>query len=210
MHIFKNTRTKIIAIVGPDGVGKSTLISYCQSILKKKQINVIVRHWRPGLLPNLGAYVGKKEPNSGPITPRRNKGNLNILRLFYYGIDFWMGFFLKDVSFKSKKESKLILYDRHAIDMSVDPIRYGLSSDKYTLFFAKNIPEPDYIIVLYDDVNNIYNRKKELQPSEIYDQLEKWKLHLQNGMINRVLYLTGNKINDGKELAEIIYQFLIK
>ena len=77
----------IVALVGVDGVGKSTAIeAYCRNPSTAfSHAKALVKHWRPGLLPPLGVFLGRTEPVQGQgVVPRRTPGAFHWLRLIYY------------------------------------------------------------------------------------------------------------------------------
>jgi thymidylate kinase len=179
--------TPVIAVVGPDGVGKSTLVRKLGN-QHAFTTEPIVRHWRPSLLPRLGAFVRKPEilpdPN-GLIKPPRKPGRAHWLRLAYYFIDFFLGHFMRDNVDSSRQ--RLVLYDRYALDMAVDPLRYGLSSSRGTRLFWRLIPKPDLVILLYDDPERIYDRKPELLQEEIDHQLRDWLELAEEGQVGAII-----------------------
>lgn len=177
----------LIALVGPDGVGKSTLVHNLYN-LDAFTTKPIVRHWRPSLLPRLGAFVGKPEilPDSnGLIKPSRKPGRVHWMRLAYYFIDFLLGHFIRDNVDSSHQ--RLVLYDRCALDMTVDPFRYGLSSARGTRLLWRLIPKPDLVVLLYDDPERIHDRKPELPREEIDHQLRGWLKLAEEGQVGAII-----------------------
>src|SRR5437588_7218664 len=87
-----------IALVGPDGVGKSTAIGILKRWCEAEQPHVtfLVRQWRPSLLPDLGVFIGKASQPVAKMPPRRKPGRFHLVRLFYYFLDFLIGSWWKD------------------------------------------------------------------------------------------------------------------
>lgn len=180
-----------IALVGPDGVGKSTVLNTVRQRLPKQFpfTKVHVKHWRPGLLPPLKLLLkGKlKAPahDGQAVMPRREAGKFRLLRLLYYFFDFWLGWHIMD---KPRQATlQLILYDRCALDMEVDPVRFGLSSGKGVRRLWRNSPHPDAVILLHDTPERIYARKPELTQEEIANQLQRWMALYEQGVVSAVV-----------------------
>ena len=201
----------IVAIVGPDGVGKSSAIAELKSILETsfRFENVELRHWRPGLLPPLQRF--RQERNradlSGTSPPRREYGRFSSLRLLYYGIDFLLGHPLRD----RRQASQLVpvLYDRCLLDMAVDPLRYGLRSGNGVQRLWQLLPGPDLVIFVDDDIDRIRSRKPELPPDELLRQLTLWRRFVSAGLVD-VLVSAGNSPEEtaGRILPYVLDHFV--
>jgi thymidylate kinase len=162
----------VVALVGPDGVGKSTVLRAITEGSKSIFTGIIVRHWRPRLLPNLGRLAGRAEPSAG-TAPRRAAGRWPWLRSLYYALDYRLGHWWRDR--KATATQKLVLYDRCALDMAADPLRFGLATTGHGEWVARHAPPPDLIVLLDDTPARIHARKAELDPSEIERQLSRWR-----------------------------------
>jgi len=194
----------VVAIVGPDGVGKSSSIREAQRYLNGL-FDIKVRHWRPGVLPAPSKLVGKKQSVS--LSPNRIKPSWieHWLRILYYWADYIVGYMIRD-RFVPKSVIQLVLYDRHAIDTAVDPLRYRLRSRAGTTFLYKFIPKP-YIIFINDDATRIYERKKELSLEEIELQLSTWKKLVKSGEVDSVVKAGESPSETGRKIAEEVLKF---
>jgi hypothetical protein len=120
----------------------------------------------------LAAFLGKADDGQGDQRPRRHKGNLQWLRLFYYFLDFLFGSWWKDR--ETLPGSRLVVYDRCALDMEVDPYRFALSSRRGARLLWTLTPRPAKLILLFDTPERIARRKDDLRESEMAEQLESW------------------------------------
>lgn len=178
----------VVAFVGPDGAGKSSLIANIAKSNPPPFTKVVPRRWAPGFLPPLWLLAGKakQKPNAeGLYPPRRKPGRFYWFRLLYRFTDFLLGYYMKDHADANRR--CLVLYDRHFLDILVDPVRFGLSSNKGAKFLYRFVPKPDLIILLKDTPERIYARKPELPRDEIEQQLNKWKTLLDEGLVHAVI-----------------------
>ena len=163
-----------VALLGPDGVGKSTALRLAREWFEREApfVDVTVRQWRPALIPSLASVLGKPEDLSGSTRPRRTPGKLHWLRLFYYYWDFLLGSWWKD---RTRGDgSRLIVYDRCALDMWVDPYRFALKSRRGTWTLWRWTPRPQKLVLLYDTAERIAKRKDDLEEHEVAEQLVTW------------------------------------
>jgi len=165
----------ILAVVGPDGAGKSSVLAAVAEKLPERFPfwGVANRHWRPELLPNIGALAGKPQPEKGqPVVPRRKSGRFYWPRLAYYACDFLLGYFFKDRPLRSGLNA--VLYDRCFWDMYVDPLRFGLGGTSGMFTLGRILPGPDLIVCLKVDPHLARERKGELSDAEVARQNKAW------------------------------------
>ncbi len=166
----------ILAVVGPDGAGKSSVLaSVARKLTERFPFwGVTNRHWRPELLPNIGVLAGKPQPEKDqPVLPRRTSGRFYVLRLAYYAGDFLLGYFFKDRPVRSGLTP--VLYDRCFWDMYVDPLRFGLRSNSGILALGRILPGPDVIVCLEVDPHIARERKGELSDADVERQNKAWR-----------------------------------
>lgn len=175
----------MIAVVGPDGVGKTTFIELLQKelcrILVRDADGVCIQHFRPNVFPNLKKlFFGKKfdEANEEFTNPHRAKpaGPISsFLRITYYWLDYILGYWL---SIRTKCiAGKIYIFDRYFYDFLVDPYRGRVQLPDWLRWgFLKMTPEPDVVFFLDCDAATIYQRKQELTQGEIERQLQAYRL----------------------------------
>ena len=177
----------VISFVGPDGVGKTTTIGALRNQLLQYTpfVDVEIRHWRPGLLPSLASLFGlAPDVSAGPTAtaPRRSVGDFGWFRWLYYGIDFVVGSWLVDR--RATAQLVCVLYDRHALDMYVDPARYGLRVSSFARKIRRIFPAPDATVLLSTSGVEAHKRKAELGVLEIERQLSEWQLLAARGEVD--------------------------
>lgn len=185
-----------IAVLGPDGTGKSTFIEGLQEKLAFYYVaddsKFHVYHFRPTLLPNL-AEVGEKakikEQDKDFTNPHRAKPANRIsslIRMVYYWLDYLIGVPLllrKDVQF-----DRFTIYDRYIYDFLIDPRRSRINLP-YSIrkCFTLLVPQPRLVFVLSAKTSTIYARKQELTMDEIERQLGEYgKLEKTNKRFIRI------------------------
>jgi thymidylate kinase len=173
-----------VSVAGPDGVGKTTFINELQTeiqrVLVKDADAVVVRHFRPNILPNIKQLLsgGSYDPSSEAFhEPHRAPpaGLLgSLVRLTYYWLDYVAGYWL--VTRRRCIAGQVCVFDRYFYDIVVDPrrSRLGLPGWVRRAFLALT-PKPDLVFFLNCDSATIYARKQELTPDEIKRQLEVYR-----------------------------------
>jgi len=176
-----------LAVLGPDGVGKTTFVEGLRARLATLQVrdvdNVQVRHFRPHLFPNISQFVtGRAEVIAEYNNPHSASpaGTLSsILRISYYAVDYVLGYWLK---LRGKMiAGQTIIFDRYCYDFIVDPRRSRLSLPLWVPgLLLRMVPKPDLIFVLDAPAGEVHRRKQELSLEEIDRQLTEYRKLVQS------------------------------
>jgi thymidylate kinase len=167
----------IVAVLGVDGVGKSTVINSIKSVLEDATHGALeIKHLRPGLLPPLARLKGKQIQQEGLVTdPHGSKSSgrfVSLLRISYLMADYVLGYWLVVRPIIAKCPA-IVLFDRYAYDMALDPRRFRIGlPDRLVRWFTRIAPNPDLIICLHGDPAVIVARKQELPLEEVERQTE--------------------------------------
>jgi hypothetical protein len=201
-----------LALLGPDGVGKSTALKLAREWFEREAafVDITLRQWRPGLLPPLAALLGKGREGEGDSDqrPRRHRGNLQWIRLFYYFLDFLFGAFEKD---RNRGDgSRMVVYDRCALDMCVDPYRFGLSSGRGTRLLWKLTPRPKTLILLYDEPERIARRKDDLQVHEVAEQLDTWLKLAEQDEVHAIIRVNDTPQEIAKRMRDLMIDAFVR
>lgn len=198
-----------IALLAPDGGGKSAILEALKSYGITSFSGVERKYIRPGMFQNIGQYKpdAKPETNDNPNPHGRKPDGIikSWIRFLIYLIDFTIGYYVKIVPLKWQR--KLVVFDRYYYDYYVDMYRYHYSLPQWTPhFFSFLIPHPSITFVLYAPAEVIYNRKKELTLEETERQCVAFKA-LVGKMRNAVLINVDRSIN---EIVQDIVQQIVQ
>jgi thymidylate kinase len=148
-----------VAALGSDGSGKSTLLENMLTLLRPCFRREQTMHFRPMVL-------GKRtQDDAAAIATPHARPPRNIvsswLRVVYYFLDYWLGWFMKIRP--AKIQSTLLIFDRHFDDMLVDERRYRLRGISLLVRFLRCLlPRNDRVFVLSAPAAVIHQRKPEL------------------------------------------------
>jgi len=167
--------------MGVDGSGKSTLIN---KIKKKNKIKYF--HLRPYFF-----LSDKRTVNKNPHQKKKPHTKLfNFVRLLIW---LFMYNFFFYVYLKNSK--KLIIFDRYAHDILIDPVRYRFNlSKKLTKKILSFFPEPHLWVILNVKAKTAYKRKKEISLKENIRQSNEY-LKFAKTRKNSIVIKTNNNIN---------------
>jgi thymidylate kinase len=169
---FRVKSGRYVVLGGPDGTGKSTLV---EALRAEGIIDFQHRHWRPGLLPSLAGLRGREEQgvNTNPHGRSPDSIAKAWFRTLYYWLDFVLGYFV--VVRPELRRGRHFILERGWSDVCVDPLRYGLRSDRLARLLARFTPRADIALFLDARPELIVRRKAELTVGEVRRQLEVWR-----------------------------------
>lgn len=169
-----------IAIFGPDGSGKSTVLNELKNNIRdQERFKISNYHWRPGILPYKKKINSNNDSFSLPHNTKSKSILISLLTLIYIYIDFLLGYLI--FIYPKLRSGNIVYYERYFYDILIDEKRYGSNTPfKLRLFFAKLIPRPSIIVLLTAQPLTIYSRKKELSINTIEKQLLDMKKILPN------------------------------
>jgi thymidylate kinase len=156
----------VVSFMGVDGSGKSTLIKLLRKKLKNKFTKIKYIHLRPYLILLDKSTVKSNPHNSKAALPML----LNFVRILYWLIIYRFFFHLF-----ANNSKQLIIFDRYAHDLMIDPIRYKFNLPiSITKFILNLFPKPSLWIVLNAPIKVLEKRKKELPSKELKKQIRSY------------------------------------
>ncbi len=150
----------LIAFLGPDGSGKSTLIERLRGEMSQFFPAVTCLHFRPAVL------VPRSQSEDCPAPPVRDhvRGILSsLVQQIAWLTEYWLY-----LTFRRRAGGRLVIFDRYYYDILVDPGRYRYGGPRWLVrLLARLIPRPDVCIVLEAPPAMILGRKQEATNEEL-------------------------------------------
>lgn len=155
-----------IALLGPDGVGKSAVIEQLQGQVLPGSEDVTLFHFRPGFRKRAVA----RPPVTCPHAQRPRSLLVSYGKLIYWLVDCWYGYLA--VVLPRKRRDGFVLFDRYYPDILVDPLRYRLParSRGFAQWITRLAPQPDLYLLLDAPAEVVQHRKSELTLAELHRQ----------------------------------------
>jgi len=180
-------------VLGPDGSGKSSVISELEGRFARSGLFDVARfHWRPGVLSARSGAGPVTDPHGQP--PRGSFAS--ALQLLFLMTDWTLGYWGGLVHQRAK--GRLVIYDRHFIDLMVDPMRYRYGGPPWLpRWVARLIPTPDLVFLMDAPPDVLLQRKQEVTREEVVRQRTAYRdlvTSLPNGRI----------VDAARELSQVV------
>jgi thymidylate kinase len=194
-----------LVILGPDGVGKSTLVGRLGESLAHAAFNQLrIFHWRPMVIaPQKETGAPYANPHDKPV-----RGPL-VSAVFLFGtfLDYWLGYIF--VTRHLLTRAGLVIFDRYHHDVLVDPIRYRYGGPMWLpKFLGRLVPAPDLLFLVDAEDEVIFSRKREVPPEELRRQREGYRqFTLGNRRANLIRTDQGIELSVGKA-ARFVVEYL--
>lgn len=176
-----------VVVMGPDGVGKSTLIKHLEQTVDCAFNHTRLFHWRPMLLWRRKTTRDTTKPHSLASHGRCR----SIAGLFAQLSDYWLGYWLLIRPLVSR--SGLVIFDRYFDDVRIDPKRYRYGGPLWLVrSLGYLVPKPDLILVLDAPEEVVFSRKQEIDTAELGRQRRLYAACKGKGCITRVIDASGS------------------
>lgn len=161
----KEKAPQVVAFLGPDGAGKSTILSLVVQDLERRGQPPKTFYFAPGFLP-------RYRPNGdGAVTTNPHEGRqygpvLIAAKIALMLFEFRMG--LRAV----RRRHRLALFDRFIHDLLIDPKRYRMGQLRWWMrAMIALAPRPDLLVVISAPAEVIHARKQEVPFAETERQI---------------------------------------
>ena len=191
---------RMIAVMGTDGSGKTTILDAVCPVLKNMTHGKLVRHHlKPDLIPPLGRLRGVKyEKSHVCATPHASTPSGfvgSFMRLSYLMFDYILGYWFKIRIRLARTPITYWIFDRYAYDMLIDPKRFRIKLPRWIIkAFLMFAPRPDLILCLGGDPDKIFARKPETSLEEVKRQVAALKKFCDNS--KRAVWIDTTKSID--------------
>ena len=166
-----------VVIVGPDGVGKTTL---ARTILDRSKNGGFYFHF----IPSPPTRLLDRPPDHEELVEKgRGSGSkfLGLLRIVRNVIRAWLGYIL--AIRPAVREGSVVVGDRWLYGYAAQPATLKFYGPPWLARLAlKAIPKPDLIILLEAPAQTVHDRKPELTVAEIEEEAQTWR-SLEQSMI---------------------------
>lgn len=156
---------KVIAFLGPDGAGKSSVLNLVQKRLTEQRDDFQYYYFAPGFLKRYRPK-GDKSITTNPHEGRQYGSMLVLAKILLMLLEFRMGIP------KVRRKTRLALFDRYIHDLLVDPRRYRMDHMRWWMrMLLATAPKPDLLVVIIAPTETIQARKQEVTPEETSRQI---------------------------------------
>ena len=170
-----------VVFLGPDGVGKSTVIDAVKEHLSDAFLRTDYFTFAPSLIPQK-LQPEKKTPHQLP--PRSYPASL--LKAAWWSVCYTVGYQL--TVRPAKARASFVMNHRYLLDAMVDRKRYRYSGPQWLLKALWTIsPKPDLIVLLDADPKIIWERKKEVALEETIRQRDEYRALIEPLKFSRIV-----------------------
>jgi thymidylate kinase len=187
-----------VAVLGPDGSGKSSVIEQYLSALALAFRRTAYFHLRPRLLRGLSEGQTDSTDPHGQI-PRG--ALMSTAKLLFLWADYVLGYYLRVRPLLVR--TTLVVFDRYYQDLLIDARRFRYGGPQWLArLVAALIPMPDLMLVLDAPAHVLQARKQEVSAEESARQAEAYRAVANSPALRGHAVL----VDAARPLEQVVYQ----
>lgn len=187
-----------VAVLGPDGAGKTTFLAHLEKKFQSLQITNRTKYMGPWEKPFLKTSKILSRFGASPIEEyidfainTKSKSKIfkaKAKRAFYYlnlPFEIWARYFFLILPHLLLR--RVVLSDRYAHDLLIGHRNQPISSyTRFREFIVRTAPRPDFILLLTNDAETIWRRKKEYPLNVIEGALSRYQVVADKFQITKI------------------------
>lgn len=187
-----------VAVLGPDGSGKSSVIEQYLSALAPAFRRTACFHLRPRLL--RGSSDGRTD-NTDPHGQIPRGALMSAAKLLFLWADYVLGYCFRVRPLLVR--STLVVFDRYYQDLLIDARRFRYGGPQWLArLVAALIPMPDLMLVLDAPAHVLQARKQEVSAEESARQAEAYRAVANSPALRGHAVL----VDAARPLEQVVYQ----
>jgi thymidylate kinase len=186
-----------VVVLGPDGAGKSTILSLLAAEPPSWSTGAVLRHLKPSVIQRQTRDTS--DPHGVP--PRGLFAS--VLKCAYWLFEYTAGYYLHVRP--GLDAGKLVLFDRYLLDVLVDSRRYRYGGPSWlTKLLWRVVPKPDLVVLLHAPADVLLARKQELPREEIERQLAAYEELVLRQRGGRIVDVSGTPDEAVSQLRAVL------
>ncbi len=155
----------MIAVLGSDGSGKSTVIKDLQQRVRPLFRRTECYHLRPTLICTKRDGTPVVDPHGQP----KRSAFMSWVKSLYWWVEYTGGYVLR--IWPALIRSTVVIFDRYVDDLGVDPKRYRWGGgERLAQWLKRAVPQPELIFILDAPPDVLLARKQEVSYAELERQ----------------------------------------
>lgn len=185
---------KILIFIGPDGAGKSTIITNITRILFENMPYQVI-HFKPFI------FQRKKGPNQTPYAKKPYGFFLSLARFILWLAEYYL-WWVYSYFFHNQT---VYIFDRFLYDVNIDPLRYRVNKwiSKIPYFYLL-YPGSKIVFLLQATAANLQLRKQEVTEDQSKIQMENYLKYFKTKK-NSYFIDTNKSLKDTLDEIKTIY-----